>query len=329
MTRPAVLAIDGGNSKTDVALVERDGSVLATARGGGSSPQNSSLEHTLTELRSLVGQVCATAGIPVDGGPVALQLSAYLAGADLPIEEERLQAALAGTGWAKQTTVRNDTFALLRAGSPSGRGVAVVCGAGINCVGVADDGTETRFPALGSLSGDWGGGDGLGELALWSAVRGEDGRGPATLLANAIARHFDLPTVADVSAAIHLGELSWSQLRELVPALFDCASRGDPTAIGLIDRMAEEIVLMGTVALRRLGLDRTGAIVVLGGGVLTAGNARLLDAVYRGFADTVPAARPRLVDVPPIVGAALLGLDTLGLVDGSEQRLRAHFHVAR
>jgi N-acetylglucosamine kinase-like BadF-type ATPase len=30
---PAVLAIDGGNSKTDVALVAADGSVLAALRG--------------------------------------------------------------------------------------------------------------------------------------------------------------------------------------------------------------------------------------------------------------------------------------------------------
>lgn len=30
-----VLAVDAGNSKTDVAVVAADGSVLATARGGG------------------------------------------------------------------------------------------------------------------------------------------------------------------------------------------------------------------------------------------------------------------------------------------------------
>jgi N-acetylglucosamine kinase-like BadF-type ATPase len=32
---PAVLAVDGGNSKTDVALVAADGSLLGTGRGGG------------------------------------------------------------------------------------------------------------------------------------------------------------------------------------------------------------------------------------------------------------------------------------------------------
>jgi N-acetylglucosamine kinase-like BadF-type ATPase len=325
MTTPAVLAIDGGNSKTDVVLVDQDGSVLATARGGGSSPQNSSIEHMLAQLSSLVEQVCTDAGVRLGGGPVALQLAAYLAGADLPVEEEQLKVALTGTGWAKQTIVSNDTFALLRAGSPSGWGVAVVCGAGINCVGIAPDGTVTRFPALGVLSGDWGGGSGLGEQALWSAIRGEDGRGPATMLQAGIADYFGRATVAEVSAAIHLGAEDGARLVDLVPVLFDCADRGDAVAIALVERMAEEIVLMGTVALGRLGLQHTKATVVLGGGVLTARNARLLDAVSLGFATAAPAAVLRLVDVPPIVGAALLGLDALGLAGPAEARLRAQF----
>ncbi|OEV26709.1 ATPase, partial [Streptomyces nanshensis] len=35
---PALLAVDAGNSKTDVALLGADGRVLGTARGGGFRP---------------------------------------------------------------------------------------------------------------------------------------------------------------------------------------------------------------------------------------------------------------------------------------------------
>ena len=38
MTSTALLAVDGGNSKTDVALLDVHGSVLAAVRGPGSSP---------------------------------------------------------------------------------------------------------------------------------------------------------------------------------------------------------------------------------------------------------------------------------------------------
>ena len=73
-----------------------------------------------------------------------------MAGVDFPDEEQR--AAGGGSTRAagpSAPSVGNDTFAVLRAGTDRGWGVAVVCGAGINCVGVAPDGREARFPALG------------------------------------------------------------------------------------------------------------------------------------------------------------------------------------
>ena len=82
----------------------------------------------------------------------------FLAGVDFPVEEREAEAAAAERGWAGRVRVSNDTFAVLRAGTERGWGVAVTCGAGINCVGIAPDGRTARFPALGELTGDWGGG---------------------------------------------------------------------------------------------------------------------------------------------------------------------------
>ena len=56
--------------------------------------------------------------------------SCSLAGVDFPAEEREVELAAARSGWARRTTVRNDTFAVLRAGTDRGWGVAVVCGAG-------------------------------------------------------------------------------------------------------------------------------------------------------------------------------------------------------
>ena len=94
---------------------------------------------------------------------------------DFPAEEDALHAALEARGWADHLEVGNDTLAVLRAGTERGWGVAVVCGAGINCVGVAPDGRSVRFPALGRITGDWGGGYDVGLEALYVAAR-ERGR---------------------------------------------------------------------------------------------------------------------------------------------------------
>src|SRR4029450_1429495 len=127
-------------------------------------------EGALAVLEELLGDAADQAGVEVGNGPVAEVAELLLAGIDFPSEEVELRAAVEERGWARRTVVGNDTFAVLRAGTERGWGVAVVCGAGINCVGVSPDGRHARFPALGPTTGDWGGGYDLG-LAAVSAPR--------------------------------------------------------------------------------------------------------------------------------------------------------------
>ncbi len=331
-----VLAVDGGNSKTDVALLTDEGRVLGTARGGGFVPYLVGTEAAVAGLAPLVAAAAAEAGIDLAAapGPLASHVSACLAGADMPVEERLLQEAIAGHGWGRTVAVTNDTFALLRAGTEAPRGVAVVCGAGINCVGLLPDGRTARFPALGAITGDWGGGAGLATEVMFVATRAEDGRGPHTALASAAAEHFGLPTADAVAQAVHFGSLPDERLHELVPVLFATAEAGDPVALELIERQADEIVRMAVVALRRLDLLDAPADVVLGGGVLAARQPLLLDRVAALLAADAPQALPQVVDTPPVVGAALLGLDHLaatghGSVPGAQERLRASYPRGR
>lgn len=321
--RPAVLAIDAGNSKTDAVLVSHDGRLLHAARGGGFRPQTEGLPAALSTLDEIVAAL-----LPARGdrpGPVVDHVSAYLAGADLPEEELALQEALAGRGWGASTQVGNDTFALLRAGATAGWGIAVVCGSGINCAGRGPDGRTVRFPALGRLTGDWGGGHFLGEESLWWAVRAEDGRGPLTGLASAVAAHFGLATAGEVAVAMFTGRVDEGRLDELAPLLFAQAEAGDAVAVSLVDRLAEEIAALGLAALRRLDLLGTPTEIVLGGGVLAPRHPSLMSQLERRYAAAAPHATLRMPAAPPVLGAALLGLDHLGKPGGAGERLRAQF----
>jgi N-acetylglucosamine kinase-like BadF-type ATPase len=317
----AVLAIDGGNSKTDLALVGWDGTVLAALRGPGASQEDYGVDGAVARLADQVGALAAQAG---RDGPVALarHVSACLAGADLPAEEAALSAGLAARGWAASAAAVNDTFAVLRAGTADPpRGAAVTCGAGINCVAVGPDGRTARYLAHGTLSGDWGGGLDLARAVLWHAMRGWDGRGPATALGQAAASCLGLPSVRDVAVALHRGDLGPGDLLGLTPVLFAVADEGDPVARSLVTRQAAEISVMAAAALRRAGLAPDGAPVVLGGGVLTSRPPLLLAEIGRELAASAPGAVPRVLDVPPVAGAALLGLDRLGAPVAARQRL--------
>ncbi len=267
---PAVLAIDGGNSKSDLALVAGDGTLLASVRGPGmaSSP---SLEENARGARHLIGQAQRRAGrhgIPRRPPPFRLPgqrrparrgsgNGRCAARAGLERDHESGQRHLRGVAGRARTPAA--------AGVPRGRrpaerhwGVAVTCGAGINCVGVAPDGQKTGFLALGGITGDWGGGHGLGMAALWWAIRAEDGRGPDTELRGGVAGHFGVPSVDDVAIGIHLGTIAEPSLGELAPVVLALGNGGDAVAAGLVRRQAEEICAMALTVMRRLVPYRAG-----------------------------------------------------------------------
>ena len=327
-----MLAIDGGGSKTDVAVVAADGTLLAAARGPGTNSHEIGVEQTMLIVGAVVKQAAAQVAAPRDGR-VALHTVACLANADLPEEEEELAAAVQAQGWSPSATVVNDTFAILRSGLTDEDqphwGVAVVCGAGINCVGVAPDGRVTRFLALGMISGDWGGGYGLGLEVLWHAIRAEDGRGPDTLLAGYVTGHFDVERVEEVTLGIHQGKIPAEDLIGLAPVLLRAADAGDPVARTVVNRLADEISVMAITAMRRLGLADLDTPVILGGGIITARNPLLMDGVGRQLAEAAPRARVRIIEVPPVVGAALLGLDHVQAPPAAEARLRAAYEARR
>jgi N-acetylglucosamine kinase-like BadF-type ATPase len=339
----AVLAIDGGNSKTDVALIAADGRLLAQVRGGRSNPQVIGMHEAFAVLRDLVQAAVRAAGVADGDAVVASHASACLAGADLPDEEQQLTDLVQAQGWTTSSLVVNDTFAVLRAGlddsvdrpgaSQPGAsqywGIGVTCGAGINCVGVAPDGETTRFLALGSISGDWGGGRGLADEALWWAARAEDGRGPETELRAAVPAHFGVATVRDVTIGVYQEKITFGDLQGLVPVLFGVAGRGDQVARDLVRRLAKEICAMVGVAARRLRLTDAAVPVVLGGGLMTARDPLLSSSITQRLTADLPYALPRIVDVPPVAGAALLGLDHVGAPPAAARRLRsAYQHLA-
>ena len=145
---------------------------------------------------------------------------------------------------------------LLRAGTDEPNAVAVICGTGINAVGVRADGADVRFPSLGEISGDWGGGSGIGIAALWHAARDLDRRGPHTVLSGAIVAELGVPSIAALIEDLHFGRRATADLAMLTPMVLDAAEAGDAVARSIVERQAEEIAALVKACVLRLDLDR-------------------------------------------------------------------------
>jgi N-acetylglucosamine kinase-like BadF-type ATPase len=322
-----VLAVDGGNAKTDLALLDSGGGLLSVVRGPGSSAHSIGIEGSVELLESLFESAIARAGLDGRDRPLAAMAQILLAGADLPEERITLSARIEQQSWSERLVVDNDTLALLRSGTERGWGIAVVCGAGINCLGLAPDGREVRFLALGQISGDWGGGLDVGLAAVAAAARSADGRGPRTVLETSVPAHFGLSDPLEVSRALHLRQLPPERLSELAPVVL-AACDVDSAAAGIVARLADEVIAFARAALTRLRLTEADPDVVLGGGVLRAVSPSVVEAIANGVQQVAANARVLVSESEPIVGAALLGLDALEAGAGALARARAQLDEA-
>ena len=320
--RVELLAVDAGGSKVDAAAVTRAGAVLAHTRVGTGDGDPTPPGH-LGAVELAIEKLCVELGLDPAARPLAALGVFCLADADLPSDDRRILRAIGASGWTDEDILRNDTFAILRAGTDRRWGVAVVCGHGTNCSGLAPDGRTFRMPALGMISGDWGGGGDLGEWAMWHAMRSQDGRGERTLLERTVPAFFEMRRPRQVMEAIHFGRLPFERIEHLAPLVFEAAAEGDAVARTLADRQADEIATMAANAIRRLRIQRLDVPVVLGGGVFRNTFAPFYERIDAGIRAVAPGATITVLAAPPVVGAALIGLDELGATSTAERRLRA------
>jgi N-acetylglucosamine kinase-like BadF-type ATPase len=302
-----VVAVDGGASKTDAAIIGVDGrQVLGRHRGPGCSHHEIGPDHAANVIDAAVTAALEESGVHADQ---VVHAGCYLTAIDLPDEEVLMKDLLSRTGWgARSLIVDNDLFALLRAGTDEADAAVIICGTGINGLAVRKDGTTARIVALGHCSGDWGGGAALVEEALWMAARAEDRRGEPTALREAVLRWSGATSIHEVSVAVHRQLMDVSEWRSNVPEIFALAHQGDRMATELVRRQGREIGILAASLLERLELQNGDVPVVLGGGVAASGDAILLAEARLAMAPRAP--RARLIDLatPPIEGAIRLAI---------------------
>lgn len=305
-----VIGVDGGASKAHALLLDETGRTLGFGQGGSCNHQTCGLEQALQEIRRAVLQAVGEAGL----SPQSVDLGCFcLAGADLPEDYAMLQAAVEGLSLVERVLIKNDTLAALRAGLTRPWGVAVICGSGFNAAGRAQDGREVVLPGLGPISGDWGGGGELSMEVIRAVMRAWDGRGQPTQLTRIVLNAFQLPSEEVLLSRLYHEQISWSEITRLSPLLFEAGEAGDPVAREIIIRMGTEVGVTANALLRRLSLLETDAEVGLGGSVFKGRGPLLIETAAQVIHSAAPLARLKPLQVEPVVGAALLALEAVGV----------------
>jgi N-acetylglucosamine kinase-like BadF-type ATPase len=313
-----VLGMDGGQSKTVAVVADETGLVLGVGRSGNCNYQGQGIETAMTEVQTAAEGALAMAGLS------RVSVAFYsVAGADLPEDFAVLRPAIGGLDLADRTIVDNDIVAALRSGTESPDAVAVGWGSGTNALGRNAAGQEVRLPALGQISGDWGGGADLGREAIWLVARAADGRGEPTALTELVLPALGVATAEEMIRRLYLTKVPAKEILDLAPLVFRAARDGDAVARKLVERSGEEVVVTALALLRRLDLLGNVADVVLAGSIFRGEGTLLLDTVRGRLAAEAPLARIVIPELDPVLGSLLCALDALGVPTSEDVRRRA------
>ena len=255
------LGIDGGGTRTTLALADENGRELARRSGpaGIVDPRRplAAAESVVRLARELLGEAGLSA--PVEG------LCAGLAGTGNVVEREAVLGALEREGVARRVVVCSDGEIALEGALMGRAGVLLVGGTGSVGWGRAEDGRVERCGGWGMIAGDEGSAYALGRAALAAALRAWDGRGAETAL---LPRLLEVLGMAQPQAVPSwAGRAEKGEIAGLALLVVRLAEEGDAVASELVREAAEGLAEHAVALIRRLGPWRGPTPVVLHGGL--------------------------------------------------------------
>jgi N-acetylglucosamine kinase-like BadF-type ATPase len=307
------LGIDIGGTKSHALIADETGRVVGFGEAGPGNHEvvgYDGLRKTLQTITSQALQMADISKAQVSGAGFGV------AGYDWPSELPPTLEAISALSLTCPIEVVNDTVIGLVAGAEEGWGVALVAGTSNNCWGWDEHHHIGRVIGGGMQFGEHAGSLELVYQAIIAIAREWTLRGPATALTPAFVEEFGARDAAHLLENIQLENYHpgpW-----LAPLVFEVAEAGDAVALEIIRWAGEELADLARGVIRQLKFQQRVFDVVMVGSMFNGGPL-LLEPMKSGILTEAPAARFVRLTVPPVVGAALLGMQQDGL---SIRRLR-------
>lgn len=309
-----VLGIDQGASKTQAIVTNSDGRILGTGSSFGACHSSDGMEAAMEAVQEASQQALDAAGLSASQ---VTRIAAGMTGVDWPHEAPLLHQALCKLFIAapEKVTVVNDCLIALRAGTSRPSGVILCAGTGLNCAVRHSDGREFTFGFY--IADDCQGGTALGYRVLQAVFDAACGMRGETSLTQPVLVHFGCDTVDHLLHRHVTAHLPKPLIRQLPLLLEEAALAGDAVSCALLDAFGRDIAQYVVAGLRRFDMLGEETEVMLSGSVFKCRAPQLTAAVQEVILSSAPHAVIRQSIYEPVIGAALLALDSLENMNAS------------
>lgn len=301
------LGIDVGGTKTHAMIADESGQACGFGLSGPGNHEGVGYDGLSAAMQAATQTALQRAGITTK------QIAGAgfgLGGFDWQSELPPTLEAIKPLGLNAPLGVVNDAMIGLLAGAREGWGVAVVAGTGCNCWG------RNRQHKLGHCTGmgGWmGEGAGAGELvseAVRRVSRAWSMRGPATRLTEEFCKLVGTKNGEQLLERITLEQVHLDS--ETAPIIFRLAEEGDAVAADLIYWAGEALADLAIGVIHQIGIENEQFEVVEVGSLFNGGSM-LIDPMVEAIQKVAPGAQPVKLEVPPVLGGVLLGMEQIGL----------------
>ena len=310
-----ILGLDGGATKSHLAIFDDSGNCVSTALYG---PLNHEvMKGSYAELEERLGEFVWGALNEVDVDCDVLGHAVFgLAGVDTDSQHARISDIIQRIG-LKEFTVCNDAFLGVAAGCPNCVGICAINGTGFKLAAIDHSGAAVQTCGVGGYTDDKGGGTWFGLKAI-SAVYNELYKlGQPTVMRDMLFEMAEISRREDYLEVIyekfHGRALNSVKLNAVV---FEAAALGDAVALSILDESAEQYA--GGIARLAMDLDfpqDQTLYVTLAGSVFVRQKVRILqqliekrvyDSLGRQDVDYI------YLDAPPVAGALMWAAQKAG-----------------
>lgn len=318
LTKQIVIGVDGGGTTTRVAIATDQGEVLGIGRAGAGNYHDVGAEVVRSNIDQALSQAWALASIPKQQADAAfLGLGSVASAEDRDIIRQIAEdLSLARNG---NVDVDHDLRVALAGGLVGKPGIILIAGTGASCFGRADDGRTWRTGGWGPLLDDIGSSGWLGLQSMVAAVREHDGRGKPTVLGPRVLKALGIEEIDQILRRVDSQGLTRREMGALAKLVTGAAAEGDLVAQEIIASGTDELATLIATVSDKLDLaDSLGTVPVAVTGGLTKAGPVFLDTLCIAVRRQAPACEIITPKLPPVIGAVLIALKSLGIAPSPE-----------
>lgn len=311
------LGIDGGGTKTQVAICDEMGRVLGIGLGGASGIDSVGADAATVSIGAAVDAARDQADLPdAPFAGVFFGMAGVVSEADRDIVREVARRLQLGDAVHVDHDIR-----IALAGGLSGRpGIALIAGTGSSCFGRNAEGERWQSGGWGHIISDEGSSYWFGWNAIRLAAGAGDGRWQTALYAP-VMRQLGIGGVTELHQRLYTQGISKAEIAGFAPLVMEIAAAGDALAQQLIRHGTRELAQMVAAVARQLGWASDPCEVTLTGGLWRAGEV-VLTPFRAALAEMLPQARIVMPELSPVLGACVLALQAGGAVVDAPVRER-------